>query len=732
MAHSNTVIYQRLYKALSVGLRRQIFVAVCDPVPLRDRLSEQLHAGQSASFPPLITVRLNAENPNFLNAIATILQDNPHLKQSKLSPTFEIIGIEDLTRKSAPLQQRFIRHLRLIERHLPQLDFSLLLWLPRPWLGNIRQAVPEFWRWHTGVFEFSSEVDSFPEESTPSRPSLPPPPPLSPLSEGEFPLVTLQFKPYSPLPIPQQEWATPRTPSPPGLDEAPPEGLDEGHLNPPESLERAADGREDTAEGETPLAVSGELQDSTQVTLEAPIDPQESGETVLEQPLEATDGETPLDPQTDSPESPPSEPIPLLFSFPSPEELEQLKASYTLESIAQGFLHLGQQYRDRIAQGDPSRDILTQAIQAYQGALDCHPTLPLAAEVLNDLGNFYWMRSRIVSDRESRRPDSPEQAFPDLEEALICYQTALLHITDPQNFATTYGMIHNNLGAAYGDLARYRDFIENMQLSIAAYEEALKYRTPDSNPTKYGSTQNNLGTAYWHLAQQHHPIENLRAAIAAYTEASQYYDPSEDFGPWAMIQNNLGTAYWNLSQYEDSINSLKKAVIAYERSLRYRTAKNAPAACAATQNNLGTAYWHLSTAENFSSRSKQDYLERAAAAYGIATQLAQQLSHQDPPIPVNFDCLATYNNLGLVHYQLATTDGFLLPTDIKLEYLEASLQAYLQALTAVPPDSEIYQTAFNYIVRTVQAFYQYGGIQGQNRALSQIPGPLLPQLLPRL
>ncbi|MCW6038871.1 hypothetical protein K4A83_21785, partial [Spirulina subsalsa FACHB-351] len=218
MAHSNSVIYQRLYKALSVGLRRQIFLAVCDQVSLRDRLSEQLHDGKSASFPPLITVRLNAENPNFLNAIATILQDNPHLKQSKLSPTFEIIGLEDLTRKSAPLQQRFIRHLRLIERHLPQLDFSLLLWLPRPWLTNIRQAVPEFWRWHTGVFEFSADVESVPgdsstsatrEEPTPSRPPLPPPPPLSPLSEGEFPLVTLQFKPYSPPPIPEQEWATP-------------------------------------------------------------------------------------------------------------------------------------------------------------------------------------------------------------------------------------------------------------------------------------------------------------------------------------------------------------------------------------------------------------------------------------------------------------------------------------------------------------------------------------------
>ncbi|MCW6038154.1 tetratricopeptide repeat protein, partial [Spirulina subsalsa FACHB-351] len=562
-------------------------------------------------------------------------------------------------------------------------------------------------------------------------------------------------------------WATPPT-SPPRVE--PPPGLDEAASDSDavesednreplsydlpdhrESLERATDGLEDQT---TPLTVSGELQDDTEAALDTPTDPQESEETVLEPPIETTDPETPLDapidlqeseervleppiettdpetpldaqnePTTDTPESPPSEPIPLLFSLPSPEELEQLKASYSLESIAQGFLQLGQQYRDRIAQGDPSRDILTQAIQAYQGALDCHPTLPLAAEVLNDLGNFYWMRSR--------RPDSPEQAFPDLEDALMCYQNALLHIVDPQNLAATYGMIHNNLGAAYGDLARYRDFVENMQLSIAAYEEALKYRTPDSNPTKYGSTQNNLGTAYWHLAQQHNPVENLRAAIAAYTEASQYYDPSQDFQPWAMIQNNLGTAYWNLSQYEDSINSLKKAVIAYERSLRYRTAKNAPAACAATQNNLGTAYWHLSTVENFSTQSKQDYLERAAAAYGIATQLAQQLSHQDPPIPVNFDCLATYNNLGLVHYQIATTDSFLLPTDIKLEYLEASLQAYLQALTSVPPDSEIYQTAFNYIVRTVQAFYQYGGIQGQNRALSQIPGPLLPQLLPR-
>jgi hypothetical protein len=40
----NRQTYQRLKLALSLGLRRQLFVAVCDDLSLRNRLAGKLHA----------------------------------------------------------------------------------------------------------------------------------------------------------------------------------------------------------------------------------------------------------------------------------------------------------------------------------------------------------------------------------------------------------------------------------------------------------------------------------------------------------------------------------------------------------------------------------------------------------------------------------------------------------------------------------------------------------------
>ncbi|NEO25818.1 MAG: tetratricopeptide repeat protein [Kamptonema sp. SIO4C4] len=628
--------YQRLHKALSAGLRRQIFLAVCEhgqdcdtpSESLRERILQQLQ--QTVNEPPLIPITLEGENPNFLAAIATYLKEHPHLSQQDSFPTFALVGIENLTRQPAPIQQQFIRNLRRLAKHLPQLQFSLLLWVSPPWLHTIKQSAPEFWRWHSGIFEFKGDASPNPSSTATASPAAadasPPQTPLT-TSEGNFPLVALPVKPQSP---PQK----------------------------------------------TPSVDSATVQEKPQ-----------KREDITETDSSPTQNESPV-------------------------------------RKAQEWLHNGHYWRDRIAQGDRSPETLTQAIEAYETALASQARFSIEADVLNDLGNFYWMRSRC--------PASPEDAYPDLEQALNVYLSALGKITDPAQQSQTYAMIQNNLGAAYGDLARYRDFEENLQFSIEAYETALQYRTPSNNTLKYGSTQNNLGTAYWHLAQRQDPVTHLHHAIAAYTEASHHYNPKTDALSWAMIQNNIGTAHWNLAKHEDPQTHLQAAIQSYERSLIYRTPEAAPALCAATQNNLGTAYWHLSIQENLTNEQKCDYLKQSAQAYAIATQLAQELSQAEPPVKVNFNFLSTYNNLGLVNYQLAINERLELPNTERLEHLDAALQAHLQVLTAVPPNSDAYQTAFKYIARTVRAFYQFGGINGQNRALGQVPGPLLPQLLPQL
>ncbi len=681
--------YHHLARALSANLRRQILLAVCEAPELRARLSDRLQVEHPADAPPLVNLDLDPEQPNFPTAIAAWLQANPEHPNA----IFAIHGIEALTRQPAAVQQRFLRQLHLLDRHLPQLDFNLLLWLTRPWCNMIRDAVPEFWRWRTGLFEFAPELavpldgsrvsprtvvePTGPEQAAPSQPERPRDFKTALQKRpGEFPLLLL-----------------------------------------------AKSGPEPLAELPRLKEEGGPSQLGQLALTSRPLLPSKAkGSRPSERPPEDGSTQAAVAPQP-LPRPPEIEPAdtPLALSL---ADVERLKQSQPPEVIARAYLQIGQQHRDRIAQGTVSAAELNTAIQAYEQAAQWLTAEPEAAEVLNDLGNFYWLRSR--------QPEAPEAAFPDLERALSSYQLALAKLPAPEAQPETYAMIQNNLGAAYGDLARYRDLVENLQLSIQAYQAALRCRSPKADPLKYASTQNNLGTAYWHLAQQVEPVANLQAAVQAYQMASPYYDEQRDPQSWAMIQNNLGTAYWNLSQYEEPAAWLPEAIARYENSLRYRTPTTQPAACAATQNNLGTAYWQFSQVAELELGEEIAVLQQAIAAYTVATQIAQQLHQAQPPLPLNFDFLGTFNNLGAVHYQLGTTERFEFSPEQRAAHLEAALQAHLQALSGLPRDAVAYTNTLKLAARCVRACYDLQGIAGQNRALAQVPGPLLPELLPRL
>lgn len=395
--------------------------------------------------------------------------------------------------------------------------------------------------------------------------------------------------------------------------------------------------------------------------------------------------------------------------------------------------HALQQYRQRLAEGDTSITTLNQAIQTSETIL--RQTSEISAEHLNDLGNFYWMRSRQRPSRQQPIQTPAAQVHQPIQD-LICalqhYEQALTKIGDPQTAPQTYAMIQNNLGAAYGDMAQHDDPVANLQRAIQAYETSLQYRTAQGEPRKYSATQNNLGTAHWHLSQHQEPALNLRNAIAAYTKAGQVYEQQADWPNWAMLQNNLGTTYWQLAQHSQEPEHLSAAIAAYHNSLKHRTADSAPAAYAATQNNIAAAHWHFASTMGQTNTQVQGALEDAIAAYSEAAKIAHQLSLQEPPIFVSFDFLAAYHNLGVVHYQLATDIHFELPAGDQQEHLYHAVEAYGQALQLLATDSDSFEATLVGVVQTVRACYERGGITSQNSALSRIPSSLLPYVLPQL
>ncbi|WP_448604248.1 tetratricopeptide repeat protein [Thermoleptolyngbya sp.] len=810
----NQQSYLRLKLALSLNLRRQVFIAVCDDLPLRDRLASQLqsdfsnpspiHQGDRASweagercYPRLVTLDLNLSDPNPIVQVAQWLADSPPpmngSKRRSPVPAFQFLGIEQLTRQSPTTQRMFITHLQGIERSLPVLDSSLLFWMPQPWFRLLPQSALEFWRCRTGVFEFVGEPTPRPPKTmapivstapAAQRASSPPPsaaasPPLArkgtqATPQNSTPAAQTPARaeaaqnvekqaakaPESRRPAdlgtnpPANPWAiAPSAPSaaaaatppaapagtvrpappakPPASSPVRPGAIAQSPAPPPASATPSAPTAPPAAAKPSSSPVAGSFR------LDAAPTPAPSSVSVGRATAASAAAGKPLTPAASSSASllPPSPPKPPLADLSPPAEseaqitqlLEQIahlhQQSASADQLQDAYRMLGDAYRDRIEQGDTSLPTLMAALQAYEQVMMRLPDQsPLWPDLLNDVGNLCWLLSR--------NPPAPDQVLPNLRQAIQSYQLALKKL-DTHTQAQSYPMLHNNLGAAYADLARYEQPVENLQKSAQSYREALRYRDAKTDPARYASTQNNLGTTYWNLAQHHQPKESLKRAIAAYQEALKYPNSQPPLS-YAMIQNNLGTALWSLAQIEQPAVYLPKAIAAYRQSLQQRTLDAAPAAYAATQNNLGTALWHLALCLGDRPQEQLQKLQAAIQAYEAALQGVAKVETLPSPPMLSFDPATTHNNLGLAYFHIATQVPRLLGTAPESAPLEKALHHHIQAATRWQHQPELRQAAMQSVLQTLKAFYELFGTAGQNQALSIVPAHLLPELLPRL
>ncbi len=154
----NQQAYQALKSSMSLNLRRQLLIAVCDDVRMQSLLAAQLEkdlAQAPTGALGLECLTFDAEEGNLPQQVAQ------WVRQTMLSkgtlPAVQMLGIEQMIHQPAIAQNYFLRSLEKIEALLPRLDTSLLIWLPWPWLGTIQQSAPTFWNWRSGVFEFVSD-----------------------------------------------------------------------------------------------------------------------------------------------------------------------------------------------------------------------------------------------------------------------------------------------------------------------------------------------------------------------------------------------------------------------------------------------------------------------------------------------------------------------------------------------------------------------------------------------
>ena len=730
VSSSNKLIYQRLKQALELNLRRQIFIAACDDLCLRDCLAARLEVELETTetdeiplspiaYPRFVSLQLNLGDPNPWGSIAAWLTEHPVPQNSpsvSQLPGFQILGAEHLTRHSAAVQWSFLSYLRDIETHLEVWESPLLLWVSRPWLSSIEQSAPEFWHWRTGVFEFEGEP-------TPSA------------RQWEF--------------GDKQE-------------------LGEQFLSSKSGKSKVSNSPSPVTNSPSPILNSPSRRLNSKSI--------ELADLVLAAASEELETKNP---------TPSREHLQPLQTLQYIELLQENQCAS--EALALAYQSLGNFYRDRIQAGDASRQNLIIAIGANEQVIqyleidrnsqqnqqqtpectllidefkqnltqyiqESNSLLPIA-DVFNDLGTLYWMLSR---SRQESYPEENRTANSGLSDPVFCLERSIafyregLNKKDGSVELQTCARLNKNLGTALADLARYQDKTENLQQAVTAYQQALLDLDSTAEPQQYAATQNNLATAYWSLAQDSQPIVYLKSAISAYSQALTCYNPSTEPLNYAGVQNNIGTTCWNLAQHEPSEILLVRAIAAYREALKYRTRELVPAAAAATQNNLGTAYWHL--ANQFQQkRPRTESLLQAIVAYEVALDIAAELDRTQ----LTFDTVAARNNLGLAHYQVATDPHFSLNKAAQTRHLEAALHHQLQVcagweqnlqdkgltygnqlnLQASQPNSQASdsrQTALSYIVKTIRAFYSECGLQGQNLALSKVPGDLLPEILRRL
>ena len=86
----------------------------------------------------------------------------------------------------------------------------------------------------------------------------------------------------------------------------------------------------------------------------------------------------------------------------------------------------------------------------------------------------------------------------------------------------------------------------NLGLAIQAYQEALRVYTFQAFPQNYAGIQNNLGNAYGDLAKVRDKEANLNLAIGAFRQALRVFIFATLPQDCAMTHSNLGRAYRDL------------------------------------------------------------------------------------------------------------------------------------------------------------------------------------------
>jgi tetratricopeptide (TPR) repeat protein len=248
--------------------------------------------------------------------------------------------------------------------------------------------------------------------------------------------------------------------------------------------------------------------------------------------------------------------------------------------------NLGIAYWNLAEHEDPMGN-LRRAIEAYQEALRFYTPerTPLDhGRVQNNLGVAY------------RDLAAHEDPMGNLRQAIAAFEQALRFRT-AEDAPLDYAETQNELGIAYRNLAKHEDSVGNLGKAFKAYGEALRFYTPEVAPLDYAKVQHNIGVAYRSLAEYLTSYEdelgNLERALQAFEEALRFRTPETAPFRYAETQHEIGLAYRRRAELQKDPTrrcvDLGAAVRAFREALRFRTPQNTPRWHAQTRQALREA-----------------------------------------------------------------------------------------------------------------------------------------------
>lgn len=741
----NHETYQALEGLIQPPGNPVLVLAACDDIPLQRRLAAGLDRALLATAPPMTTwLRIDPQTPDVAQQVMACWRGGRYL------PYLQILGVERLTSSAVEEQAQFLASLRRLAAHWPQVPWSVVLWLPRPWLRQVQRAAPQLMQRCDRTFNFLGDP-------TPLMTPEPVLPPLG-LPQADPGIAAPPHPETIPLSPNQEAAIAPPSPLTPGAglekaDSIPPDGktLPEPQSNVApgvwgsdlwQQLEADLSRLDRVHLDRTPInqdsanqhSVSQHSVNQDSVNQHsANQDPFNRDPINCAQVVDLVSFDSsqwqPYRPMVTIPGPDHAAPVsgdrtltlvrplnPAQTSLPNPEMETAPKATPALADAIAPWVERADQLRDQVEGGDRATTTLNQAIQAH-AAVMAHPawaTLPQQGEIMNDLGSLYWLLAQTA--------DGGDAGHRCLETSQHYYEAALA--LPPATLSKALQVqLHSNLGSVYGLLAQYQQPEAYLNQAVRAFHRALQHVSPPEGDP-YATLQTHLGTTYWSLAQHSHAPHHLHRAITAYQEALAHRPAHQDPLERAHIQNNLGIAYWSLAQYERPLPLLHQAIAAYQDVLAYRTPRLDPLGHGATQNNLGTAYWDLG--QQYPAQSTQQYQAwaQAIAAYGTALATIAPLHQQGEAI--GFDPWATHHSLGVVHDHLAL--GADTP-EAQTRHWHQAVAHYVQALEGWEAQgSSLKETALQGLLSNLRHQAHTLGPTVQHRALTQIPPHWLPEI----